>query len=514
MPKPSLTIQQLTEPWAAGRRLGRAGPAAGLTADSRQVQPGFVFVAIPGYQTDGHRFIPEALEKGATAIVFQDPAAAALLPGEITAVQVPNSRRVAAELAADFYGHPSRDLRLVGITGTNGKTTIALMLDSIARAAGLTTGVIGTLGITVAGEERPSAHTTPDAIELQALLADMRDHGVRHVAMEVSSHGLSLDRVWMCRFDGAVFTNLTQDHMDFHADAEEYYRAKRRLFTDYADLARPEKEMVGALNLDDPAGVRLAEEARCRVVTYGLDSPAQVRATRVDSTRRGLRLALEFPVRRASRPSRLAAPLPVELSLLGRFNASNALGAAACSWGLGFRLSAIRAGLENLRAVPGRFERVEAGQDFTVVVDYAHTPDALHNVLSAARALRPRRLLCVVGCGGDRDRTKRPLMARIATTEADYTILTSDNPRTEEPQAILDEMLRGVQGAGAGPEANYQVIVDRREAIFEAIRRAGPGDILVIAGKGHEPYQLVGHQRLPFDDRRVAREALESVRAA
>ncbi len=503
MSKPVLTIDQLTSPWAAQRRLGLNGPVAGVTADSRQVQPGFVFVAISGYETDGHRFIPAAVKAGAVAIVFQDPAAAALIPEQVTAVQVANSRRAAAELAAAFHGHPSRRLRLVGITGTNGKTTISLLLDSLARAAGLTTGVIGTLGVTVAGDLRPSAHTTPDAVELQALLADMRDHGVQHVAMEVSSHGLALDRVWQCRFDAAVFTNLTQDHMDFHADAEDYYAAKRRLFTDYADLAAPDKQMVGALNLDDPAGARLAQEARCRVVTYGLDSPAAIRGVVEHSSARGLRLAVQFPDQ--------SAPLVLGLSLIGRFNAYNALAAAACGWGLGLTGETIRAGLESLRAVPGRFEPVQAGQDFTVVVDYAHTPDALHNVLSAARALQPRRLLCVIGCGGDRDRTKRPLMARIATTEADYAILTSDNPRTEDPQAILDEMLAGAHGVGEGPSANYRVIADRREAIFAAIGRCGPGDLLVIAGKGHEPYQIIGHERLPFDDRLVAREALESL---
>jgi UDP-N-acetylmuramoyl-L-alanyl-D-glutamate--2,6-diaminopimelate ligase len=504
MPKPSLTLQELTEPWAPTRRLGRAGAAAGLTADSRRVQPGWVFVAIPGYQVDGHQFIPQALEQGAAAIVFSDPAAAALIPQTVTAVQVPQARRAAAELAAAFYGHPSRDLRLVGVTGTSGKTTTALLLDSIAQAAGLTTGVIGTLGIEVAGEARPGTHTTPDAIELQALLAAMRDHGVQHVSMEVSSHGLALDRVWQCRFDGAIFTNLTQDHMDFHRDPEDYYGAKRRLFSDYADLARPEKEMVGAINLDDPAGERLAGEARCRVVTYGLDAPAaQVRATDVLSSRHGLRLAVRLPDQPA---------LPLELALLGRFNAANALAAAACGWGLGYPPPAIRAGLENLRAVPGRFERVEAGQDFTVVVDYAHKPDALHQVLAAARALQPRRVLCVVGCGGDRDRTKRPLMARIATEESDYAILTSDNPRTEDPQAILAEMVAGLPPAPAGAEGSYQVIPDRREAIFAAIRRCGPDDLLVIAGKGHEPYQIIGEQRLPFDDREVAREALEARR--
>lgn len=503
MSKHTLSVEQLTQAYAADRRLGVPGPASALTADSRQVRPGSVFVAVPGYETDGHRYIPEALERGAIAIVYQDPAAAALIPPQVTAVPVPDSRRASAELAATFYGHPSRDLCLVGITGTNGKTTVSLLLDSIAQAAGLTTGVIGTLGITVAGEKRPSAHTTPDAIELQALLADMRARGVQHVSMEVSSHGLALDRVWGCYFTGAIFTNLTQDHLDFHSDPDRYYKAKRRLFDEYADLARPEKDLVGVVNLDDPAGVRLAAEARCRVVTYALEAPAQVRGSHLHSTRRGLHLVLGLPDK--------ATPLPLDLSLIGRFNAYNALSAAACAWALGYRPGAIRAGLESLRAVPGRFERVEAGQDFTVVVDYAHTPDALHNVLSTARALEPRRLLCVVGCGGDRDRTKRPLMARIATEEADFTIFTSDNPRTEDPLAILDEMLAGVTGTPGETGSNYQVLPDRRAAIFEAVRRCGPDDLLVIAGKGHEPYQIIGHRHLPFDDREVAREALQSL---
>jgi UDP-N-acetylmuramyl-tripeptide synthetase len=292
--------------------------------------------------------------------------------------------------------------------------------------------------------------------------------------------------------------------MDFHPDLEDYYQTKRRLFTDYAELARPEKEMVGAVNLDDPVGERLAREARCRVVTYGLEAPgAQVRATGVESTRQGLRLALQFPGE---------APLPLEMALLGRFNAANAVAAAACCWALGEAPAAIGAGLENLRAVPGRFERVEAGQDFTVVVDYAHKPDALHHVLAAARALQPRRVLCVVGCGGDRDRTKRPVMARIAAEEADWALLTSDNPRTEDPLAILAEMVAGLPASAAGAAANYEVIPDRREAIFAALRRCGPDDLLVIAGKGHEPYQIIGEQRFPFDDREVAREALETLR--
>ncbi|HEY3396058.1 MAG TPA: UDP-N-acetylmuramoyl-L-alanyl-D-glutamate--2,6-diaminopimelate ligase [Armatimonadota bacterium] len=496
MAKTSFTVEQLTEPWAAQRRSGAAALVTGVASDSRQVKPGFVFVAVRGFAVDGHEFIGEALERGAVAVVYQDPAAGALIPAEVTAVAVGDSRRVVAELAAEFWGQPSRDLTLVGVTGTSGKTTVSLMIDSIARAAGLSTGVIGTLGISVAGERRPSAHTTPDAVELQGLLADMRDRGVKHVTMEVSSHGLALDRVWPCRFDAAVFTNLSQDHMDFHSDPDDYYLAKQRLFTDYARLAAPEKNLVGVVNLDDAAGERLVRDVVGPVVTYGLGA-ANVRAGQMHNRSNGLQLIVEFPDRRD--------PLPLDLPVLGRFNAYNALAAAACAWALGYKLSAIREGLEKLRPVPGRFERVEAGQDFTVVVDYAHKPDALHNVLAAARELQPRRLLCVVGCGGDRDKIKRPQMAQIATTEADWAILTSDNPRTEQPQAIIDDMLAGVVGD------NYQVVGDRREAIFEAINRCEPGDLLVIAGKGHERYQIVGDRILPFDDREVALEALASL---
>ncbi|NLO73442.1 MAG: UDP-N-acetylmuramoyl-L-alanyl-D-glutamate--2,6-diaminopimelate ligase [candidate division WS1 bacterium] len=487
-------IDELTRSWAGSRRLGQTPTVTAVVADSRQVTPGALFVAIPGFAMDGHQFIPEALQRGAVAIVYQNPQAGSSLPPEIAAIQVPDSRRALAELAADFHGHPSTSLTLVGITGTNGKTTSTWLLDAVARAAGKTTGVIGTLGVSVAGGLRPGARTTPDAAELQALLATMRDAGVEHVSMEVSSHGLELDRVWLVKFDAALFTNLTRDHLDFHTDPDSYYRAKRRLFTDYTELARPEKELVGLLNLDDPAGQRLAQEATCRVATYGLNQAAEVRATHVHSTRRGLSLLVNLPDRQE--------PLPLDLPLIGRFNAYNALGVVSCAWALGFPPGAIRRGLEGLTAVPGRFERVEVGQDFAVVVDYAHTPDALRNVLTAARELNPRRLLCVVGCGGDRDPGKRPQMGQLATTLADYTFFTSDNPRTEDPQAILRQIVAGAQGDA------YEVIPDRREAIFTAVERCQPEELLLIAGKGHETYQEVEGQLLPFDDREVAREAI------
>ena len=493
-----IAIEELTQPWAATRRLGSPAAVTAVVADSRQAGPGAVFVAISGYAVDGHQYIPEAIARGAIAVVYSDPAAAEMIPAVVTAIPVPDSRRALAEIAAAFHGDPSKSLTLVGITGTNGKTTSTWLLDAVARAAGKTTGVIGTLGVSVAGQLRPGARTTPDAAELQALLAAMRDAGVEHVTMEVSSHGLDQDRVWRCKFDAALFTNLTPDHGDYHVDPDSYYRTKRRLFTEYVELARPEKELIGVINLDDPeGGERLAREAQGRVVTYGLHRHAEVRGTHVQSTRHGLSLLANFPDRQE--------PVPLDLPLIGQFNAYNAIGVAACAWALGFRAGAIRRGLESLQAVPGRFERIDAGQEFAVVVDYAHSPDALKNVLTTARELKPRRLLCVVGCGGDRDRTKRPDMAKIATKLSDYTIFTSDNPRTEDPAEILRQMVAGAAGQA------YEVIADRREAIGAAVRRCEPEDLLVIAGKGHETYQEVAGQFLPFDDRQVAREALKAV---
>lgn len=469
-------------------------PVSGVTCDSRTVQPGSVFVAIKGTVADGHDYIPRALAQGATAIVYHCPEAAGLIPAEVAGVLVADGRRATAVITDRYWDHPSGALTLVAVTGTNGKTTTVHLLEAIFTAAGYVTGMIGTLGWRLRGETLAASHTTPDAVELQALLAQMRDQGVTHVSMELSSHALDLDRAWGCSFAGAIFTNLSQDHLDWHGDLESYRRSKSRLFTDYVDFVGPGQELVGALNIDSPAGRQIAAEARCQVVTFGETPAAQVRAEGLQATACGSRFELVCPTSRQA----------VYLKLVGPYNVSNALAAAACAGGLGVAPEVIAAGLGAVSGVPGRLERVDRGQPFAVLVDYAHTDDALVNVLQAARALQPRRLLCVFGCGGDRDRSKRPLMGRRATELADLTIITSDNPRSEEPRDIIAEITAGAQGG------HYTTEPDRRAAIEQALGQAGAGDIVLICGKGHEDYQeFAGGRRIHFDDREVAAAWLE-----
>ena len=464
-----------------------------VTADSRAITPGALFVAITGAVADGHDFIAPALAQGAVAVVYEKPEYAASLPPHLPAVRVDHSRRAAALLADRFWDHPSGDLQLVAVTGTNGKTTSVHLLEAIFQAAGHRTGMIGTLGRRVGESTVAASRTTPDAIELQALLAKMRADGITHVAMELSSHAIDLDRAWGCSFAGALYTNLSPDHLDWHHDLASYQESKARLFTDYADLAGPGREMAGAINIDDPDGALIAAEARCRVISYGLSPAALVRAEDIVRSARGSRFELATPDFRA----------PVSLQLVGQFNVMNALGCAACALGLGLPREPIVAGLQNLAGVPGRLEKVDCGQDFVLLVDYAHSAAALENVLTTARELQPRRLICVFGCGGDRDRTKRPLMGRAVTGLADIAIITSDNPRSENPLDIIEEIKQGV---GGGP---YQVEPDRAAAIHAAVRQAQPGDIVLICGKGHEDYQeFEAGRRVHFDDREVAASAL------
>jgi UDP-N-acetylmuramoyl-L-alanyl-D-glutamate--2,6-diaminopimelate ligase len=464
-----------------------------IATDSRLVTEGAVFVAIAGYETDGHRYIADAIGRGACAVVCQDAAYLSRVPAGVPVFVVSDSRRAAATMAARFYDHPSRKLTIVAVTGTSGKTTTALLIDSIFRAAGHKTGVIGTLGARIGDRNLPGDRTTPDSVELQELLSQMVSEGVTYVSMEVSSHALYLDRTWGMAFDGAVFTNLSQDHLDFHADLDEYFEAKLRLFTEYPELSRPGKELVGATNLDDCYGQRLAERARCRVVKYGVTPEAQVRAVDLVISPAGVGFTLVAP------PARM----PVALKLSGAFNIHNALAAAACTLGLGVPIKTVVRGLEGLAAVPGRFERVNTGGEFAVVVDYAHKPDALEKVIRSVRALNPRRVICLMGCGGDRDRDKRPKMGKIATRDCDFTIITSDNPRTEDPMSIIGNILAGVEEG-----CPYAVEPDRRAAIFAGVGMCEAGDIFLICGKGHETYQVFKDRTIHFDDREVAREAL------
>lgn len=467
-----------------------------VTADSREVVPGALFVAISGTVADGHEFIPQALLKGAAAIIYERPGRPITIPEEVPAIRVESARRAAAVIADRFWDHPSGDMQLVAVTGTNGKTTSVHLLEAIFQAAGHRTGMIGTLGRRVGEDTVAASRTTPDAIELQGLLARMKRQGITHVAMELSSHAIDLDRAWGCSFAAGLYTNLSPEHLDWHADMEAYRETKARLFTDYADLARPEREMVGAINIDDPHGALIAAQARCRVLSYGVSPAALVRAENIERRADGSRFDLAGPDFR----------LPVSLQLVGQFNIMNALGCAACAIGMGMAPETVVAGLEGLAGVPGRLEKVDRGQEFVVLVDYAHSPDSLENVLQTARELQPRRLICVFGCGGDRDRTKRPAMGRIATSLSDLTVITSDNPRSEDPLSIIGEVEAGVGGG------EYLVEPDRAEAIRLAVRQAQPGDIVMICGKGHEDYQEFENQRrVHFDDREVAAAALEEL---
>ena len=484
-----MTLQELISIVPDARTVGNAAVTIrGVSHDSRAVKPGDLFVCLVGEKFDGHLFMADARARGAAALCVQRGREDAQGPLLI----VGDTRRALPQLSAAIYGHPSRDLRLIGVTGTNGKTTSTLMVSSLLRAAGLRTGTIGTLGADIDGEPLPSERTTPEADQLQELLAEMRHRGARGVVMEVSSHALAQYRTDGCEFDGAIFTNLTQDHLDYHGSLEDYFQAKLRLFEDYPQASQ--KPFVAAVNLDDPRGERVAAATRGRVVTYAVERGADVTARDVRLDPERISFTADTPV----------GSMGVDLSIGGAFQVYNALGAVALGLGLGFDPEIVAEGLRALKAVPGRFESVPTGRGFHVVVDYAHSPDGIQNLLDSARKLRPRRIITVFGCGGDRDRTKRPIMGRLAGERSEVVVVTSDNPRTEEPAEILQEILPGLKDSPA------RVIVepDRREAIRRAVEEASEGDLVVIAGKGHEDYQEINGVKYPFDDREVVRSIL------
>lgn len=468
-------------------------PVQQLTADSRQVGPDTLFVAVRGLQADGHAFLEEALKRGAAGLVVEQvPNAIAERAQQVgcTIVRVANSRQALGHLASAYYGHPSRQLRLVGITGTNGKTTTTYIIESILQAAGKATGVLGTVSYRFGGQEIPSSHTTPDAQQLHALFAQMVQAQLGYAVMEVSSHALDQERVWGCRFDAAVFTNLSRDHYDYHGTEEAYFAAKARLFQDLPST-------WSVINLDDPYGQRLIHMSRGRLLTYGLEGEATFKPSAVRHGLEGIRFRL----------STTKGQLEIASPLVGRHNVYNLLAGIATAVALDIDAGAIVQGIAQLQRVPGRLERVDCGQAFGVLVDYAHTPDALEQVLQLVRAETTGRLITVFGCGGDRDPGKRPLMGQVATELSDYTIITSDNPRTEDPQRIIEAIVAGVT-----PTTDYVTLPDREEAIAHAIAVAQPHDTVLIAGKGHEDYQIIGHTRRHFDDREVARAALERQR--
>jgi UDP-N-acetylmuramoyl-L-alanyl-D-glutamate--2,6-diaminopimelate ligase len=462
----------------------------GVAYDSRAVAPGAVFVGLKGLQADGTSFTRQAVERGAAAIVSEQPAPADV--GVPWAV-VHDARLALAQLAAAFYDHPSADMRVVGITGTNGKTTTAYILSSIFEAAGIRCGVLGTVAYRIGDELREATRTTPEAPDVQRLLREMVERGCGACAMEVSSHALALRRVDAMTFAAAVFTNLTRDHLDFHEDMEQYFQAKRRLF----EMLPADNPSV--LNIDDPRGPSLVEIAG-RPVTFAIGRPADITPGPLSFSLSGLTFDVRTP----------RGTLRLRSKLVGRPNVYNILAAVATGVALDVPFDAIEKGVSALEGVPGRFQIVSSQEDgVTVVVDYAHTDDALRNLLETARPLARGRLITVFGCGGDRDRTKRPLMGAVAGRLSDLIIVTSDNPRSEDPNRIIEEIRRGITPDTRRDSAQQLLsIADRREAIARAIKLAKPDDVVLVAGKGHEKYQVIGNQVLPFDDVAVARDAL------
>jgi UDP-N-acetylmuramoyl-L-alanyl-D-glutamate--2,6-diaminopimelate ligase len=482
----SIDLDTLSKAIGAARSGGRATAAVtDLAYDSRDVRPGAVFFCVPGFERDGHDFASDAVARGAAAVVVERP-----LGLEVPQLLVADARAAMASAADVFFGRPTRELQVVGVTGTNGKTTTAFLVYSLLAAAGRRPGMLGTVESRVGGERRAVTRTTPEAIDLQAAFREMLDAGDRSCAMEASSHAAALHRLDRVRFACLVFTNLSQDHLDFHGTMEAYFEAKRRLFLE------PDPEGTrppAAVNVGDPYGRRLAEELaslEAPLLTFGLAAEAELRPADLSISGAGASFS--------------ADGLPIRLRLHGRFNVENALGAIAAGRLLRIPGEQIVRGIEHLAGVPGRFEAVDEGQPFTVLVDYAHTPEALRTVLEAAREIAAGRLVCVFGCGGDRDRGKRPLMGAVATSLADVAVVTSDNPRSEDPQAIIDEILAGTREASA----EIEVEPDRRLAIRHAVALADAGDVIVIAGKGHEQGQTFADRTLPFSDTEEAREAL------
>ena len=491
-------------------RLLKSDPdIASLHARAQNVQPGGLFVAIQGYAADGHDYIDQALEKGAVAVVVQKPVN---LSSGIPLIEVEDTRRALAALAACFYGHPSEKLVVVGITGTNGKTTTSYLVERILLQAGYAPGVIGTVNYRYAGETYDNPVTTPESLDLQRILDRMLAAGVTHVVLEVSSHALAQHRVDGCWMDVGVFTNLSQDHLDYHKDMEGYWRCKKTLFTDILRSGPKHKRAAAVINRNDPKGEELARIAGLKKITVGDAPDNTVRSDISKQDLSGIAGRIDTP----------AGSFDFRSALVGRYNCENILCAAGVAVALDIPTAAIKAGIENAAVIPGRLEPIpNQGQRF-VYVDYAHTPDALRNVLAALTAIAGRRVLCVFGCGGDRDRGKRPQMGKIAAQMCDLAVVTSDNPRSEAPLVIIDQILvgtrqvcrreySGVELGNGTPEKGYAVEPDRRKAIRLAIAASRPGDTVLIAGKGHETYQILGGKTIAFDDRTVAAQALADV---
>lgn len=462
----------------------------GVRDDSRSVRTGDMFVAVKGYTLDGHKFIDDAIGKGAKVIVSDEIKDA---PETVVKILVDDARAALPIIAGNFYAHPSAKLKTVGVTGTNGKTTITYIIENIIKSAGRDAGIIGTISYRLKDRVLPAKNTTPGSLELQSMLADMVKMGLGFAVMEVSSHSLDQGRVDGIFFDVGIFTNITAEHLDYHKTMGKYFRAKARLFD------KLKEDGVAVLNIDDKKVAALKRSIRKKVLTYGIGPKADVKAEEIKLSLDGSRFKAVTP----------KGELNIYTRLVGRHNVSNILAGIAASCALGIDKAALIKGAAFLSScVPGRLEEVNAGQPFRVLVDYAHTEDALYNILSLLREVAKRRIITVFGCGGNRDRKKRPLMGRVACEFSHRAIITSDNPRFEEPQAIIDEIEKGVKGRFS----NYDIAPDRRQAIEKALMLAEDGDIVVIAGKGHENYQIIKDKVIPFDDREVAREILSKTK--
>jgi UDP-N-acetylmuramyl-tripeptide synthetase len=475
--------------------------------DSREMKAGGLFVAIHGLQCDGHGFIDDAVERGAAAIVTEKAWSG---PPSVSVIQVDNARRTLAALSSFFYGDPSRELFVIGVTGTNGKTTTSYLVESILRAAGFNVGVVGTINYRFGDQTFVNSVTTPESRDLMFMLRQMADNGVTHVVMEVSSHALDLNRVAFCEFDVGVFTNLSRDHLDYHGSMEAYWHCKRRLCLEYLGLGPKQVQPVAVVNWDDPQGRELVSEISVRSLRAGLSKECEIRAEDIKIRGSGI----------SGRVMTLKGSFRFVSPLVGRHNIYNILTATGVAAALGLPESTMKAGIEGLHAIPGRLEPVATGRGFSVFVDYAHTPDALEKVLATLRAITPGRLITVFGCGGDRDRYKRPLMGAGAGCLSDLSVLTSDNPRSEAPEAILADITAGIAAVrkrryeiselSEGFESpGYAVEPDRKRAIAVAIGAARKGDTILLAGKGHETYQLMGEKTVPFDDRIEVRRVLD-----
>lgn len=483
------TLNELLNNYHQYHKTSDANPViTSITMDSRDVKEGSLFICIEGYTVDGHLFAEAAVKAGAVAVLAQKP-----LDVSVPVVIVKDTKRAMAIISNIFYDHPTTKLNLIGVTGTNGKTTTTHLIDKILTDHQKKTGLIGTMYTKIGDDVFDTNNTTPESIVLQQSFSRMVDQGVQTAIMEVSSHALHLGRVRGCDFNIAVFTNLTQDHLDYHETMEAYRNAKGLLFAQLGNTYHQKSAKVAILNSDDPTSVEYEKMTSAQVITYGIDKDCDVRAKNIEITPNGTTFEL----------TAFQQKLTVSLKLIGKFSVYNALAAIATCLAEGIDLASIISSLEEVEGVSGRFEPVDAGQQFTVIVDYAHTPDSLENVLKTIREFAKGEIHVVVGCGGDRDRTKRPLMAKIASQYCDHVLLTSDNPRSEDPNEIIKEMEKGIVGS------DYTSIVDRKQAISHAVSKARPHDIILIAGKGHETYQTIGTENFFFDDRLVAKKAIE-----